>query len=172
MSFHTSKVSAFDLFCLMISEFLVDSFIPFRDYKHVKIISHHLTPLLFSLFIRYRRRSRSRSVSHSPRRESHRSRSPLRSRSPREKQQTISDRLKSRLGPRVVDQRSPTWRSASRSRSRDSTTPRSPAAAAAAAPRKHGRKAGSASPNSSRSTSPARQRGLVSYEDLSSTGIN
>lgn len=117
---------------------------------------------------RYRRRSRSRSVSHSPRRESHRSRSPLRS--PREKQQTISDRLKSRLGPRVVDQRSPpTRRSASRSRSRDSTTPRSPAAAA---PRKHGRKAGSASPNSSRSTSPARQRGLVSYEDLSSTGIN
>lgn len=168
MSFHTSKVSAFHLFCLMISEVLVDSFIPFRDYKHVKIISHHLTPFLFSLFIRYRRRSRSRSVSHSPRRESHRSRSPLRS--PREKQQTISDRLKSRLGPRVVDQRSPpTRRSASRSRSRDSTTPRSPAAAA---PRKHGRKAGSASPNSSRSTSPARQRGLVSYEDLSSTGIN
>lgn len=111
---------------------------------------------------RYRRRSRSRSVSHSPRRESRRSRSPSRSPSPREKRQTISDKLKSRLGPRVVDQRSPpTRRSASRSRSRDSTTPR-----------KHGRKVGSASPNSSRSTSPAQQRGLVSYEDISPTGTN
>lgn len=121
---------------------------------------------------RYRRRSRSRSVSHSPsaypRRESRRSRSPSRSPSPREKRQTISDRLKSRLGPRVDDQRSPTRRSASRSRSCDSTTTRSPAAA----PRKHSRKVGSASPNSSRSTSPARQRGLVSYEDISPTGIN
>ncbi|XP_055813210.1 peptidyl-prolyl cis-trans isomerase CYP63 [Solanum dulcamara] len=118
---------------------------------------------------RYHRRSRSRSVSHSPRRESRRSRSPSRSPSPREKRQTISDRLKSRLGPRVDDQRSlPTRRSASRSRSRDSTTPRSPAAAT----RKHSRKVGSASPNSSRSTSPARQRGLVSYEDISPTGTN
>lgn len=118
---------------------------------------------------RYQRRSRSRSVSHSPRRESRRSRSPSRSPSPREKRQTISDRLKSRLGPRVDDQHSiPTRRSASRSRSRDSTTPRSPAAA----PRKHSGKVGSASPNSSRSTSPPRQRGLVSYEDISPTGTN
>ncbi|KAK4732003.1 hypothetical protein R3W88_024991 [Solanum pinnatisectum] len=118
---------------------------------------------------RYQRRSRSRSVSHSPRHESRRSRSPSGSPSPREKQQTISDRLKSRLGPRVDDQHSiPTRRSASRSRSRDSTTPRSPAAA----PRKHSGKVGSASPNSSRSTSPPRQRGLVSYEDISPTGTN
>lgn len=122
---------------------------------------------------RYRRRSRSRSVSPSPsaypRRESRRGRSPSCSPSPREKQQTISDRLKSRLGPRVDDHHSPTRRLASRSRSRDSTTPRSPAAAA---PRKHSIKVGSASPNSSRSTSPARQRGLVSYEDISPTGTN
>ncbi|XP_059298592.1 peptidyl-prolyl cis-trans isomerase CYP63 isoform X2 [Lycium ferocissimum] len=107
---------------------------------------------------RYRRRSRSRSVSHSPRRERRRSRSPSRSRSPK-----ISDRLKSRLGPRVDDQRSPTRRSSSRSKS-----PRS----RDAAPRKHSRKVGSASPSSSRSTSPARQRGLVSYEDISPTGTN
>lgn len=121
---------------------------------------------------RYRRRSRSRSVSHSPstypRRESRRGRSPSCSPSPREKRHTISDRLKSRLGPRVDDHHSPTRRSASRSRSRDSTTPRSPAAA----PRKHSIKVRSASPNSSRSTSPARQRGLVSYEDISPTGTN
>ncbi|CAN4093677.1 unnamed protein product [Withania somnifera] len=119
---------------------------------------------------RYRCRSRSRSVSLSPsaypRCESRRSRSPSRSPSPREKQQTISDRLKSRLGPRVDDQNLPTRRSASRSRSRDSMTPRSPAAA----PTKHSRKVGSASTNSSRSTSPARQRGLVSYEDISPPG--
>ncbi|KAK4355492.1 hypothetical protein RND71_024463 [Anisodus tanguticus] len=113
---------------------------------------------------RYRRRSRSRSVSHSPRR---RSRSRSRSRSPREKR-PISDRLKSRLGPRVDDQRSPTRRSASRSRSRDSAIPRSPDVAT----RKHGRKVGSASPSSSRSNSPTRQRGLVSYEDISPTGTN
>lgn len=118
---------------------------------------------------RYQRRSRSRSVSRSPRRESRRCRSPSRSPSPREKRQPISDRLKSRLGPRVDDQHSiPTRRSASRSRSRDSTTPRSPSAA----PRKHSRKVGSASPNSSRSTSPPRPRGLVSYEDISPCGTN
>ncbi|KAK4357434.1 hypothetical protein RND71_023044 [Anisodus tanguticus] len=113
---------------------------------------------------RYRRRSRNRSVSHSPRR---RSRSRSRSRSPREKRQ-ISDRLKSRLGPPVDDQRSPTRRSVSRSRSRDSATPRCPDAAT----RKHSRKVGSAAPSSSRSTSPIRQRGLVSYEDISPTGTN
>lgn len=121
---------------------------------------------------RYRRRSRSRSVSHSPsayiRHESRRARSPSRSPSPREKRRTISDRLKSRIGPRVDDQHFPTRRSASRSRSRDTTTPRSPAAA----PKNQSRKVGSASPNSSRSTSPAQQRGLVSYEDISPTGTN
>ncbi|XP_009798520.1 peptidyl-prolyl cis-trans isomerase CYP63 isoform X1 [Nicotiana sylvestris] len=121
---------------------------------------------------RYRRRSRSRSISHSPsahpRRERRRSKSPSRSASPTDKRQTISDRLKSRLGPRVDDQNSPTRRSASRSRSRDSTTPRSPDAV----PSKHSRKVGSESPSSSRSISPTRQRGLVSYEDISSTGTN
>ncbi|CAN4093398.1 unnamed protein product [Withania somnifera] len=121
---------------------------------------------------RYWRRSRSRSVSHSPcaypRHESRRSRRPSHSPSPREKRQTVSDRLKSRLGPRVDAQHLPTRRSASISRSRDSMTPRSPVAA----PRKHSRKVGSASPNSLRSTSPARHRGLVSYEDISTTGIN
>ncbi|PHT86733.1 Peptidyl-prolyl cis-trans isomerase D [Capsicum annuum] len=121
---------------------------------------------------RYRRRSRSRSVSHSlsalPRHESRRGRSPSRSPSPREKRHTINDRLKSRLGPRVDDQRFPNRRSASRSRSCDSMPSRSPAAA----PKKHSRKVGSASPNSSRSTSPAQQRGLVSYEDISPIGTN
>lgn len=113
---------------------------------------------------RYNRR-RSRSTSRSPGgyrsrfRDRSQSRSPGRhgpSRSPRERQ-PISEGLKSRLGPRVKDGRSPIkGRSASRSVSR------SPAAS----PRKRRRdRKASESPSRSSSSSAPEQRGLVNYAD-------
>ncbi|XP_059435924.1 peptidyl-prolyl cis-trans isomerase CYP63 isoform X2 [Corylus avellana] len=112
------------------------------------------------------RRSRSRSSSRSPGgyrgdyRNHNRSRSPIDNRPP------VSDRLKSRLGPRIDDQPSPSrGRLRSRSRSRGSPQSRSHDAA----PPKHNGRMTSASPirSSSRSSSPSGQRGLVSYGDAS-----
>ncbi|XP_021281019.1 peptidyl-prolyl cis-trans isomerase CYP63 isoform X2 [Herrania umbratica] len=117
---------------------------------------------------RYERRSRS--VSRSPvgyqgryRDHSH-SQSPIRSPSPRDKRPAISEGLKSRLGPRMDDQRS-TYKDksrsrSSRSRSRGSFHSRSPAIST---PRHRNRK--SSSPSMSKSSSPSGQRGLVSYGD-------
>ncbi|KAH6812413.1 Cyclophilin-like peptidyl-prolyl cis-trans isomerase family protein [Perilla frutescens var. frutescens] len=113
-----------------------------------------------------RKRSRSRTHSRSP--GSYRgrgrrySRSPVRSPSPSDRHPVLSDKLKSRLGPRKSDH-SPQGRSVSRSRSRSSSRLRSPDAAS----RKHPRKVSSASPRSSPSSPSGGQRGLVSYEDLS-----
>ncbi|XP_010527617.1 PREDICTED: peptidyl-prolyl cis-trans isomerase CYP63 isoform X3 [Tarenaya hassleriana] len=111
---------------------------------------------------RYSRR-RSRSISRSPGgirsrfRDCSQSRSPRRhspSRSPREKR-TISEGLKSRLGPRVNDGRSQIkGRSVSRSVSRSPMT----------AKRIRDRKA-SESPSRSSSSPPSGQRGLVNYAD-------
>ncbi|KAL2554425.1 peptidyl-prolyl cis-trans isomerase CYP63-like [Forsythia ovata] len=111
-----------------------------------------------------RKRSPSRSRSRSPgsyrARRTHRSRSPVRSPSPTDRRPAITDRLKSRLGPKVND-RSPQnrGRSLSRSRSHGLSTSESP--------KKRPGKRATASPGSSRSSSPGGRRGLVSYEDLS-----
>ncbi|XP_050366539.1 peptidyl-prolyl cis-trans isomerase CYP63 [Argentina anserina] len=102
-------------------------------------------------------RSRSRSISRSP--GGHRGRS--RDRSPADRPR-VSDRLKSRLGPCIGDQHSPDRdRAKSRSRSRETSHSRSPVAA----PKRRNKT--SRSPSESRSSSPAEQRGLVSYDDIS-----
>ncbi|XP_019188637.1 PREDICTED: peptidyl-prolyl cis-trans isomerase CYP63 isoform X2 [Ipomoea nil] len=114
---------------------------------------------------RYRYRGRSRSVSRSPNdspSSKKHNRSPSRSRSPVDRRPAISDRLKSRLGPRVDNQKpSSRGRSKSRSRSRGASHSSSPETA----PRKHARNASHSS--RSRSSSPDGKRGLVSYEDIS-----
>ncbi|CAB4321938.1 unnamed protein product [Prunus armeniaca] len=115
---------------------------------------------------RYRsRRSRSRSNSRSPGvyRGRNRDRSRSRSRSPSlADRPPVSERLKSRLGPRIGDQHSPDrGRAKSRSRSRGPSHSRSPDATP-----KH-RNRTPRSPSRSRSSSPSGQRGLVSYEDIS-----
>ncbi|KAK9945216.1 hypothetical protein M0R45_010741 [Rubus argutus] len=113
---------------------------------------------------RYRRqRSRSRSISRSPGGYCgrYRDRSPSRSRSPADRP-PVSERLKSRLGPRIGDQHSPDrGRAKSRSRSRGLSHSRSPDAT----PKRRNRTSRSLS--GSRSSSPAGQRGLVSYDDIS-----
>ncbi|KAL3517622.1 hypothetical protein ACH5RR_020211 [Cinchona calisaya] len=110
-----------------------------------------------------RRRSQSRSGSRSPGahrgRDGLRSRSPMRSPSPIDTQHAISDRLKSRLGPRVEEVQPSRGRSTSSSKSRGSPHSRSPNAA-------RGKMARPTS-SSLRSSSPGEQRGLVSYEDVS-----
>lgn len=120
---------------------------------------------------RYRnRRSPSRSNSRSPdfkrNRDRNRSRSPIRSPSPVDRRPAISDRLRSRLGPRLDDKRpSRRARSSSSSRSRS----RSPIAV----PTTNPKTVKSASPSQSRSSSPGGHRGLVSYGDLSpENGVN
>ncbi|KAJ6352358.1 hypothetical protein OIU76_001556 [Salix suchowensis] len=95
-----------------------------------------------------------------------RSRSPRRSPSPGDKRPSISEGLKSRLGPRVDDQPLPNKgrlrsRSSSRSRSREFSLSRSPNAVSP----KHQGIAARAS--LSRSSSPSGQQGLVSYGDAS-----
>ncbi|KAM1057852.1 hypothetical protein COP1_031164 [Malus domestica] len=115
---------------------------------------------------RYRsRRSRSRSISRSPGgyrvRNRDRSRSRSRSLSPVDRP-PVSDRLKSRLGPRIGDQHSPDrGRLKSRSRSPRPSYSRSPDAT----PKRRNRTP--RSPSRSRSSSPPAQRGLVSYDDIS-----
>ncbi|KAK7245424.1 hypothetical protein RIF29_40270 [Crotalaria pallida] len=116
------------------------------------------------------RRSRSRSISRSPvrgrfrDRARSRSRSPKRSLSPEDKRPLISDRLKSRLGPRS-DRQSPDKR---RSRSPDARSNGSPRSRLPdAMPRKHYGKRTSVSRSRSRSSSPSGQKGLVSYGDAS-----
>ncbi|KAL3849909.1 hypothetical protein ACJIZ3_011791 [Penstemon smallii] len=115
-----------------------------------------------------RKRSRSRSVSRSPGsyrgRARQRSRSPVRSPSPPDNRPTISDRLKSRLGPKTNDDEPIRRRGRSISRSRSSGSSRSRSAS-----RRRSRKV-SPSRSSSRSSSPpGGPRGLVSYGDVSPT---
>ncbi|XP_027929521.1 uncharacterized protein LOC114185788 isoform X2 [Vigna unguiculata] len=114
------------------------------------------------------RRSVSRSISRSPVRgrfrDRDRSRSPRRSVSPEDRRPPISDRLKSRLGPRsderLADRRG---RSKSNSRSSGSSRSRSPDAT----PPKRYDKRTSLSRSRSRSSSSSGQKGLVSYGDAS-----
>ncbi|PON54422.1 Cyclophilin-type peptidyl-prolyl cis-trans isomerase [Parasponia andersonii] len=115
------------------------------------------------------RRSRSRSVSRSPGhyhkryKDRSRSQSPVRSSSPVDKRPPVSERLRSRLGPRIDHQRSPNKNGRrSRSRSEARSVSRSPDPSP---PRRRNRT--SMSPSRSRSSSPSGQRGLVSYGDAS-----
>ncbi|CAA0832146.1 Peptidyl-prolyl cis-trans isomerase CYP63 [Striga hermonthica] len=115
-----------------------------------------------------RKRSRSRSTSRSPgpyRSRRRPTRSPVRSPSPADRRPVLSDRLKSRLGPRKDD------RPISRSRSRSPARSRS---SSDMGPKKRVGKASSRSPVSPRSSpSGGGQRGLVSYEDVSPhNGVN
>lgn len=120
-------------------------------------------------FVRYqRRRSRSRSVSRSPRAYRGRNRvpsqSPMRDPSPSDNRPAISERLRSRLGPQGDDQRpSDKGKFRSRSRSRGS----SESGSIDATQQKPLGKTSSVSPRRSRSSSPAGQKGLVSYGDAS-----
>ncbi|KAJ0052835.1 hypothetical protein Pint_03234 [Pistacia integerrima] len=117
------------------------------------------------------RRTRSRSISRSPDgyrgryRNRSKSRSPIRSPSPRDKRPSISEGLKSRLGPKIEEGRSPIkrrFRSRSRSLSRSfSSHSKSPEIS----PAKNRNRIPSASPSKSASSSPSGQRGLVSYAD-------
>ncbi|KAK6932858.1 hypothetical protein RJ641_002482 [Dillenia turbinata] len=110
------------------------------------------------------RRSPSRSISRSPHgyRGRDRSRSLIRSPSPLDRRPSISDRLKSRLGPRV-DEQNPADKVRPRSRSRSQGT--SSSRSSDAAPPKRCEKVRSGSLSRSRSSSPAGQKGLVSYGD-------
>nr|XP_043636732.1 peptidyl-prolyl cis-trans isomerase CYP63 isoform X2 [Erigeron canadensis] len=123
------------------------------------------------------RRSRSRSITRN--RNGNRSRSPARSSSPAERRPNISDKLKSRLGPRVASsRRRSTSRSPSRSphehsksmartRSRSRSRSRSSSRSSSQGGQRMVKKVMAASPSRSRSNSPVGQRGLVSYGDLS-----
>uniref|UniRef100_A0A803LFK7 PPIase cyclophilin-type domain-containing protein n=1 Tax=Chenopodium quinoa TaxID=63459 RepID=A0A803LFK7_CHEQI len=111
------------------------------------------------------RRNRSRSPAHGSSLRRDRSRSPVRGSSPKERRPEISDRLRSRLGPRADNQRSPVKaRSRPRSRSRGRSSSRSSSPNDGSL--KH-RKRGSASPTKSTSSSPVGQKGLVAYGDAS-----
>ncbi|CAL5353724.1 unnamed protein product [Camellia sinensis] len=134
----------------------------YRNYSDRSPQRRYRSPPRASSPARYRtRRSRSRSISRSPSSHRNRDRSPIRSPSPVDRRPAMSDRLRSRLGPRMDDQRRTSRRgrssSSSRSRSRSPST----------GPKVHAEKVAAASPSRSRSSSPAGQRGLVSYGDIS-----
>ncbi|KAK9067593.1 hypothetical protein SSX86_011704 [Deinandra increscens subsp. villosa] len=109
--------------------------------------------------LRYRQRSRSRSTTRN--RNGPRGQSPARSPSPAERRPNISDRLKSRLGPRTTSSR----RSTSRS---PSLSPRKhPKKVTSRAQTRSQSRSRSRSRSRSKSNSPGGQRGLVSYGDIS-----
>ncbi|KAM4087452.1 hypothetical protein ACJW30_10G178500 [Castanea mollissima] len=145
----------------------------YPSYRTYNERSHYRSPQGGRSPPRYHsRRSRSRSISRSPggyrgrNRDRSQSQSPTRSPSPIDTRPPISERLKSRLGPRIDDQQSPArGRLRSRSRSHGSSESRSPDAS----PQKRRDRKISASPGRSRSSSssPSGQRGLVSYGDAS-----
>ncbi|KVH94349.1 Cyclophilin-like peptidyl-prolyl cis-trans isomerase domain-containing protein [Cynara cardunculus var. scolymus] len=126
-----------------------DRYPNYRRYSERSPPRRHRSPPRGRSPPRYRRRSRSRSITRN--RNGHNSQSPRRSSSPIERRPNLSDKLKSRLGPRVAV--SPT-RSAS-----SSPSGKHPKKVASMAP--------SRSRSRSRSSSPGGQRGLVSYGDIS-----
>lgn len=120
-----------------------DRFSNYRRYPERSPRRRNQSPPRRNSPFRYRdRRSRSRS----------RHRSVSRSRSPTEKKPAVSERLRARLGPRA-DHHQPPKKESSQSRSPE-------------APKRRDQKPALSSPRST-STSPARQRRLVSYGDLS-----
>ncbi|KAM7254110.1 hypothetical protein ACFE04_031792 [Oxalis oulophora] len=121
-----------------------------RNYERSPPRRRYRSPVRGRTPPRYHRRSPSRSRSRSPdgyRGRSNRGRSPIRSPSPRDDMRpSISENLKSRLGPRSDNQQRS--RPKSRSRSPDATSP------------KGRNRITSVSPHRSRSSSPTGQRGL------------
>lgn len=147
--------------CLFLREF---------QYRKMKKQNEPKSLISYPCIFRYQsRRSRSRSISGSPVRgrfrERDRSRSPRRSPSPEDRLPLISDRLKSRLGPRSDEGLRDRGRSRSRSKSRSkgSSHSRSPDAT----PPKRYDKRTSVPRSRSRSSSASGQKGLVSYGDAS-----
>lgn len=148
--------SLFLLGCVIWSVKLSHSWVPIIEATNVFYFLHRYN----------RRRTRSRSISHSP--DSYRgryryrkeSRSPIRSPSPRDKRPSISEGLKSRLGPKIEEGRSPV-KKRFRSSPRSSSHSKSPETSSA----KNRNRISSASPSKSASSSPSGQRGLVSYAD-------
>ncbi|XVE73042.1 hypothetical protein DITRI_Ditri11bG0086400 [Diplodiscus trichospermus] len=140
-----------------------DRYSSYRNHSDKVTCRHYRSPPRGRSPPRYERR-RSRSLSRSPvryrgrYRDRSQSQSPIRSPSPRDKRPAISEGLKSRLGPRIDDHKS--GPRSSRSRSHGSTRSRPPDTSP---PNDGSRK--SASPNTSKSSSPSGQRGLVSYAD-------
>ncbi|XP_010935780.1 peptidyl-prolyl cis-trans isomerase CYP63 isoform X2 [Elaeis guineensis] len=142
-----------------------DRYSRYRTYTERTRVQHYRRSPRGGSPLRYRsRRGRSRSTSPSPvgyrGHGRDRSRSPRRSLSPKfDRGPTVSDRLRSRLGPQ--GNRHPSDRGRSRSRNRDSLASRSPDAG----PHANKDKGDMRSRSSSRSSSPAGNRGLVSYGD-------
>ncbi|XP_008802285.2 peptidyl-prolyl cis-trans isomerase CYP63 isoform X2 [Phoenix dactylifera] len=142
-----------------------DRYSRYRTYTERHRVQRYRRSPRGSSPLRYRnRRGRSRSISPTAvgyrGRGRDRSRSPRRSPSPKfDLQPTVSDRLRSRLGPE--GSRRSSDRGRSRSRNRDSSASRSPDAG----PRGKKDKGNMRSRSSSRSSSPAGNRGLVSYGD-------
>ncbi|XWS76338.1 hypothetical protein CRYUN_Cryun01aG0167400 [Craigia yunnanensis] len=146
-----------------------DRYSSYRDHSDQSTRRRYRSPQRGRSPPRYEHRRSSRSLSPSPvryrgrYRDRNQSQSPIRSPSPRDKRPAISEGLKSRLGPRIDDQRSPhkdkSGSRSSRSRSHGSSRSRSPDISP---PRDRNRKSPS---NMSKSSSPSGQRGLVSYAD-------
>lgn len=132
----------------------------FRNYREMSPPRHSRRSPSRSPYRYHGRRMRSRSNSRSPARyEGHRTRdrslSPRRSRSPPVGHQSlVNDKLRSRLGPRGVT-------SSRRARSRSKGRSRSPNRGQ----RKNEDRRMARPPSSSRSSSPAGNKGLVSYGD-------
>ncbi|GAB4841652.1 hypothetical protein Ancab_022366 [Ancistrocladus abbreviatus] len=139
-----------------------DRYSSYRRYSDRSPNRRHRSPPRGPRSPRYHdRRSKSRSLSRSPRDNRGRSRdynrSPVHSPSPRGRRPAMSERLRSRLGARADDQHPPA-RYRSKTRSRSLSHPNS----GDAAPPKPGER----SPDTT-SSSPTGQRGLVSYGDAS-----
>ncbi|KAF9599340.1 hypothetical protein IFM89_036638 [Coptis chinensis] len=153
-----------------------DRYSGYRGYRERSPLRRIWSPPRRRSPARYQsRRSRSRSISRSPRHSNGRvrdhSRSPRHSRSSVDGRSSVSERLQSRLGPRggeshPSDKKRSRSRSKSPSRSRSRSLSRS-ASSADGSPRKPVEKAELQSPSRSRSSSPVGNRGLVSYGDLS-----
>ncbi|KAF9606512.1 hypothetical protein IFM89_025885 [Coptis chinensis] len=153
-----------------------DRYSGYRGYRERSPLRRIWSPPRRRSPARYQsRRSRSRSISRSPRHSNGRvrdhSRSPRHSRSSVDGRSSVSERLQSRLGPRggeshPSDKNRSRSRSKSPSRSRSRSLSRS-ASSADGSPRKPVEKAKLQSPSRSRSSSPVGNRGLVSYGDLS-----
>ncbi|KAI3981002.1 hypothetical protein MKX01_025567 [Papaver californicum] len=128
-----------------------DRFRSYKNYPERSLPSRYQSPPRRRSPTRYRNRSRSRSISRSP--TGYRG-GRERDRSPVVERRSISDKLRSRLGPRKEEATHTSNKGKSRSRSKSRSLSNSS-------------KMDSRSPCKSRSRSPARKRNLVSYGDLS-----
>ncbi|KAI3884037.1 hypothetical protein MKX03_005312 [Papaver bracteatum] len=141
-----------------------DRFGSYRNYPERALPSRYRSPPRRRSPTRYRNRSRSRSRSISRSPTGYRGRRE-RDRSPVVERRSISDKLRSRLGPRKEEATRTSDKGKSRSRSKSRSLSKSPVVDVGK--RQRASKMDSRSPSKSRSRSPARDRNLVSYGDLS-----